>query len=618
MDGTFHRRHWLQGAATLTGYLATANSPVAALPRRHASGVVSGRLTGAEAIVETLQAEGCTVVYGIPGAQQNELWDTFKSKGMAYLLCTHEFSASCMADGYARVTGRPGVLAVVPGPGLTNALTGIGEALLDSIPMVAIVGEVACGDKARPFQVHALDHVGLLRPITKQVFVPTCVSEIPQTIRQAFRVAQTGEPGPTAVVIPYNLLIDKVAVESPPLPLLGLPFDAAAFDQAVGLLCRHRGRIGIYAGQGCMEHTPALVAVAEMLQAPVATSVSGKGVIPENHPLAVGWGYGPHATRTAEKVFEKVDAVLAIGVKYSEVSTGFYGDPKKPCQIHVDANAANLGRVMPTSVCVQADAGVFLHHLLGCGQYLARPVDGGLQECIRRNKHADARCHARVRAKCGIAPMQLILALRQQLPIDAALFVDVTVSEHLAAEAFTVCRSRSYFNPVNNQSMGWSIPAALGAQMAQPGRCVATLTGDGSLLMSGLELSTAARTGLPVKFFVLDDQAYEYMQQLQLPAYRRTTATVLAQLDYPSLAQGLGIAYQRIDHPAALAEGIRGALCHAGPVLVQVCIDYSDCEIRWIDAVRNRYIDELSVAQKARFLARISARTLDPRPEVSD
>src|SRR5205085_4109813 len=198
---------------------------------------------------ETLQKEGAGCVFGIPGAQENELWDAMKSKGLPHLLSTHEFSAACMADGYARATGRPGVLCVVPGPGVTNSLSGLGEALLDSVPVVAIVGDVGRGKKARPFQVHSLDQVALLKPVTKCVFDVRCVGDIPAAVQQAFALARSGEPGPTAVVIPYNLLLESHDYRVPPPPGPELPWDEAAADRAVGLLADRKLRVGIYAGQ---------------------------------------------------------------------------------------------------------------------------------------------------------------------------------------------------------------------------------------------------------------------------------------------------------------------------------------------------------------------------------
>jgi acetolactate synthase-1/2/3 large subunit len=573
------------------------------------SGAVSGHMTGARALVETLIQEGTCCVFGIPGAQENELWDTMKARGLGYLLVTHEASAAMMADGYARSTGKPGVICVVPGPGLTNALTGIGEALLDSIPMVCIIGDVARGEKYRPFQVHDLPLVALAQPVTKGVYEVKCAAEIPTAVRQAFQLAQCGEPGPVAVIIPYNLLIDTAKYHSLPLAPAGLPLDEAACQHALALLSDRKLQVGIYAGLGCMDYAPVLVAAAELLQAPVATSVSGKGVIPENHPLAVGWGYGPQGTRTAEQVFKSVDLVLAIGVRYSEVSTANYADPQHRL-IHVDINPHNLGRIMKTEVCVHADAGVFLARLHEQADCLRRPSNCKLVERIQHLKCQEQKINAEVYAHCGADPIAFVLALRRCTCPDALVFVDVTMTEHLAAEAFQVVQPRTYFNPTDNQAMGWSIPAALGAQRVHPGRLTVTITGDGCLLMSAMEISTAAREGLPVKFFVLDDQAYGYMQALQKPAYKRTTATVLARLDYAALAKALGVGYQEIASNCDLEACIRGALEMPGPVLTRVVTDYGKRPVRFIHAAKGQFTKELTTEQKVRFAARLGVRSV--------
>src|SRR5437763_4535235 len=248
----------LTGLAALPGPEAEAG-----VIRRGPDGSVRGKLTGAEALVETLLAEGTCCVFGIPGAQENELWDALKARRLPYLLVTHEFSAAAMADGCARSTGQPGVLCVVPGPGLTNALSGIGEALLDSVPLVCVVGDVARGDKYHAFQVHDLPQVGLLQQVTKGVFEVKHVGEIPCAVGQAFRLAEAGEPGPTAVVVPYNLLIESHKYHCPPAAPLPVPHDEEALQRAVALLGDRRLRVGIYAGQGCMDYSCGLVRLAE-------------------------------------------------------------------------------------------------------------------------------------------------------------------------------------------------------------------------------------------------------------------------------------------------------------------------------------------------------------------
>jgi acetolactate synthase-1/2/3 large subunit len=578
-------------------------------------GVVAGKMTGAEALVETLLQEGTECVFGIPGAQENELWDVMKSRHLGYLLVTHEFSAAAMADGYARTTGKPGVLCVVPGPGVTNSLTGIGEALLDSVPLVCVVGDVARGDKYRPFQVHELPQAGLLRQVTKEVIEVKHVGEIPLAVRRAFWVAKCGEPGPAAVVIPYNLLIEAHKFNCPPLCPPAIPFDENAFQCALGLLADRKLRVGIYAGLGCMDYSPTLVRLAETLQAPVATSVSGKGAMPECHPLAVGWGYGPQGTRTAERVFKKVDLVLAIGVRFSEVSTAFYALPQHRHLIHVDINPNNLGRIMRTEVCVNADAGLFMERLLGHADVICRPAEAKLVQKIKRLKHAEYGKNTEVYARCGADPMAFLLTLRRISRRDALVFVDVTVAEHWSAEVFGVAQPRTYFNPTNNQAMGWSIPASIGAQRVHPGRQTIAVIGDGCFLMTAMEISTAAREHLPVKFFVLDDQAYGYMQLLQKPAYLRTTATILARLDYAALAKGFGVAYQEVVCTEGLAAAVRCALDQPGPVLTRVVVDYRKRPVRWIEAAKRRFTQELSTEQKVRFLARMGSRALDHHPQ---
>src|SRR5262249_367033 len=255
-----------------------------------------------------------------------------------------------------------------------------------------------------------------------------------------------------------------------------------------------------------------------------------------------------------------------------------------------------------------------LAKLLENADCLRRSGDSRLCERIRLARVEESRRHAHLHGGCGADPMALILGMRRCLPDDGLMFVDVTCSEHLAAEAFRVCQPRTYFNPTDNQAMGWSIPAALGAQRAWPGRPVFALTGDGCFLMTAMEISTAARASLPVKFFVLDDQAYHYMQELQRPAYHRTTATILARMDYPALAQGFGVAYSEITRNDQIESVIRGAMAHPGPVLIRVCTDYAKLKIRWIDAVRKKFTDELTPAQKVRFAARAGSRALDSRP----
>jgi len=347
-----------------------------------------------------------------------------------------------------------------------------------------------------------------------------------------------------------------------------------------------------------------------MLQAPVATSVSGKGCMPDSHPLAVGWGYGKQGTRTAEKVFRDVDLVLAVGVRFSEVSTANYAIPKTHV-IHVDANPTNLGRNVETCVSVCADAPLFLDRLLAQASVLKRPSSPPLVKKIHDVRQIDRRENSVPKITRAVDPMYFLTQLRCALGPEELIFVDVTASTHWASEAIGVEGPRRYFTPANNQSMGWAIPAAIGAQYVRPDRQVVSVTGDGCFLMSAMELSTAARTGLPVKFFVLDDGTYHYMQMLQEPVYQRTTATQIARINYAALSLGMGLQYNEICANPDVAPGIARALGLAGPVLTRVNISYEGREVRWLNALKSTYLSRLPTSAKLRMASRVGVRSID-------
>ncbi len=618
MSGQLNRREVL-GACGVAGTVAAAAAWGPARPAR-AGHVelgrfvkrpgVQGKMTGAQAVAAALACECAPCVFGIPGAQNNELWDALKARGVPYLLVAHEGSASVMADASARATGGVGVFAVVPGPGLTNSLTGIGEALHDSIPVIGIITDIDRSAQAPVGQVHGLANSAIVRPVVKDLIEVHHQAEIPGAIFQAFRVARAGEPGPAAVVIPFPLYAEVWDYSQPMPPPYPVPFDEAAYARALAHLSDRRRRVGIYAGLGCVEAVPALTAVAELLQAPVATSVSGKGCIPDAHPLAVGWGYGKQGTRAAEAAFKDVDLVLAVGVRYSEVSTANYAIPQPGALIHVDINPQNLGRNLPTHVCVCADARLFLDRLVADAAAIRRGPCPQLWQNIQRWRQVD-RCEAlTVRVERCVDPMFFLGQLRAVLGPEELVFVDVTAATHWASEAIEVQGPRRYFTPADNQSMGWSIPAAIGAQRVRPDRQVVAVTGDGCFLMSAIELSTAARAGLPVKCFVFDDGAYHYMRMLQEPVYRRTTATEIARIDYAAFAQAVGLGFNQIARNADVLPGLQRALATPGPILTQVIVSYEGREMRWLGALRSQYIQKLPNSQKVRLATRIGVRAL--------
>jgi acetolactate synthase-1/2/3 large subunit len=576
---------------------------------------VQGRMTGAQAAAATLACLGVRCVFGIPGAQTNELWDAFKARGVPYLLVANETSASVMADASARATGEVGVFSVVPGPGLTNAMTGIGEALMDSIPIVGIVTDIDRSPGAKIGQVHGLNNAAILQPVVKVLLEAHHQAEIPGIIFQAFQYARDGEPGPVGVLIPYPLFAEVWDYDTPPPPPMPLPFDEAAYRQVLCRLADRSLRVGIYAGLGCVDNGGTLAAVAEMLNAPVATSVSGKGCIPDSHPLAVGWGYGRQGTKAAEKAFKDVDLVLAVGVRYSEVSTAYYAIPRHDNLIHVDANPNNLGRNVPACVTLCADSRLFFERLLADRAAISRPDCVDVRKKIAKSRKDDRAETVSIKISQCVDPMFLFSQMRCALGPDELIFIDVTAATHWASESIEVQGPRRYFAPADNQSMGWAIPAAIGAQRVRPDRQVVSVTGDGCFLMAAIEMSTAARACLPVKFFVLDDGSYHYMQMLQEPVYRRTTATQIARIDYRAFAQAVGIGFNEITSNIDALPGIQRALAYPGPVLTHVTVSYEGREIRWLNALRRQYIRKMPNEDRLRLAARIGVRVLTPKDD---
>ena len=262
-----------------------------------------------------------------------------------------------------------------------------------------------------------------------------------------------------------------------------------------------------------------------------------------------------------------------------------------------------------------ADARLFLDRLLADGAAIRRPDCIDVRKKIAKSRKDDRGEAASVKIAPCVDPMFFMSQFRCAVGPDELIFVDVTAATHWASEAIEVQGPRRYFTPADNQSMGWAIPAAIGAQRVRPDRQVVCVTGDGCFLMSAIEMSTAARACLPVKFFVLDDGGYHYMQMLQEPVYRRTTATEIARIDYAAFAQGVGIGFNQITDNGDALAGIQRALAYPGPVLTHVVVSYEGREIRWLNALRRQYIRKMPNEDQLRLAARIGVRVLTPKDD---
>jgi acetolactate synthase-1/2/3 large subunit len=567
------------------------------------------RIRGSDLVVRALEDAGVRFTFGIPGTHNIELYDALdRSERITPVLVTDEQSASFMADGVSRTSGTVGVVNLVPGAGVTHCLSGVAEAFMDNVPMVVL----ACGirsDTGRAFQLHDIDQLALLRPLTKAVLRPASADEIYPTVRRAFDIARHGTPGPVAVEIPaeFYLLTQQVSglayqpsEPPPPEPSPG------ALDGAAAILNAARHPV-IYAGNGAAACGGLLVELAERLGAPVATTIQGKGVFPETHPLWLWNGLGASTPPFVRDATVNADAMLAIGCRFSEVGTASYGFTPPAALVHVDINPQVLNRNFPARVAVVSDAAAFVKALLP-------RVDGG-----PRNPSSEiAAGHRRVQEEWGrhpsedrVTPAAFFAALDRAAP-HAIYATDSGNGTFLAMEHLRLDTPGRFIGPIDYSCMGYSVPASIGARLAHPERDVVALAGDGALLMTGLELLTASALGAGPLVCVLRDNELGQIAQFQRTALDRDTCSVLAPYSVDAFAAAVRADYLHARTDRDLDDTIGRALqaSRSGrAAMLEVAIDYSR-KTYFTRGVVATNLRRLPLGDRMRVLGRAAARHL--------
>jgi acetolactate synthase-1/2/3 large subunit len=533
---------------------------------------------GAEIVVRALEDEGIPFTFGIPGTHNIELYDALAgSAKVRPVLVTDEQSASFMADAVWRASGRLACVNVVPGAGLTHALSGIAEAFMDNVPMLVL----ACGirrDTGMAFQLHDVDQGAMARPVTKDVLRPERGEEIYGAIRRACRLARDGVPGPVMVEIPANLYFfrHEPAYEAyRPEPSGPASIPVAAVDRAVEILGRCRSPL-LYVGLGASGAGGGLVALAERLESPVSTTFQGKGVFPESHPLFLWPGFGASAPPFVRNIVRGCDATLAIGCRFGEVATGSYGAVPPGPLVHVDLCPEVPGRNYPVELGVVADAGAFVGSLLP--RLPARGDDPALRRAIASGR-AEVRQSARAPSSTGgIAPGLLLAALQESFGPETIFTTDSGNGTFLAVEMLTLDRPGHLLAPVDFSCMGYAVPAAIGAKLARPDAPVVALVGDGAFLMTGLELLTASQLGVPIVAIVLRDGELAQISQFQSVALDRQVCSTLPDYDVGSICRGVGVECLPLAAEHDLEAVLRRAASIAAsgrPVALEAAVDYS-------------------------------------------
>jgi acetolactate synthase-1/2/3 large subunit len=572
--------------------------------------------SGGAIVTRALEDEGIRLAFGIPGTHNIELYDALaESATVRTVLVTDEQSASFMADGAWRCSGRMACVNVVPGAGLTHAMSGIAEAFMDHVPMLVL----GCGirrDQRRAFQLHDVDQEAMVRPVVKATYRPGSGEELYSTIRTACAVARSGAPGPVFVEVSVELYLFKHQVELPVSGITGetqvdAPVDPGLLTRAIELL-RGAKRPLLYVGAGAAGARDEVRRLAELLDAPVSTTFQGKGVFPETHPLFLWPGFGLTAPAFAQKVAGRCDLTLAIGCRFSEVGTGSYAlEPQGPL-IHVDIDPAALGRNYPTEVEIAGDAATVLSLLLDALDGEARTPDESRRQAIRSG-HAEVReTWEKQRGGERVSPAHLLATAQRVFGAEAIYTTDSGNGTFLAMESLRLDEPGKFLAPVDYSCMGYSVPAALGAKLARPDCPVVALAGDGAFLMTGLETLTGVQEEIGVVVLVLRDRELAQIAQFQDTAMNRKVASAVHEYELEHLARGVGAEFLRMTSDDDVEEVLRQAdrLTRQGrPVLVDVEIDYSS-KTYFTKGVVKANLHRLPLRDRMRFIGRALARRI--------
>ncbi len=564
-----------------------------------------------------LEQLGIRFTFGIPGVHNTELYDALgASESITPVLVAHEGGGAFMADAVSRTGAGVGALLIVPAAGVTHAASGIGEASLDGIPMLVIAGGIR-RDLGRAYQLHDMDQHALLAPITKGRWRVDRHADVVPVIYEAYRLATSGEPGPVFIEIPVNLqLMPGDTGDIPafvPAPAMGHRASDANLARAAELLMGAK-HPGIFCGWGAVDAGQELRQLAESLGAPVTTTLQGLSAFPANHPLHAGFALGPAAVPAVENAFRDCDCLLAVGTRFAEIPTGSYGYEPPANLIHVDINPRVFGANYPTAVALEGDARAVLGALnaaLG-----AAPGAAERKSAVAAQVAADKRRYREEwlahDSKDRVNPQRFFDALRRRLPDDGIVVADDGNHTFLIAELMPIHAPRAFFSPSDFNSMGYCIPAVIGAKLARPDRTVVGIVGDGAARMTGLEMATAVAQKVGVVWFIFNDGELAQIAQAQETPYNRKTCTVLPELDFEGLAKANRVGYRVMRNDSDIDRVIGDALAAAAagePVLIDVRIDYSR-RTRFTEGVIRTNLKRFGLADQARLVGRALWRRL--------
>ena len=525
--------------------------------------------SGAQWLVAALEAEGIDILFGYPGGAIMPVYDALVDSKLRHILVRHEQGAALAADGYARVSGRIGVCLATSGPGATNLLTGIANAYLDSVPMLAITGQVASGLMGTDaFQ--EVDIFGMSLPVVKHSFIVRRAEDVAATVHQACAIARSGRPGPVLIDLPKDIALARAAARAaqPHPALVPLAPNAAALAAAHALLTHsERPLLYVGGGVGMARAEAALRAFAATTGIPSVCTLKGLGAIDPDAPGHLGM-LGMHGSPAANHAVQSCDLLLVVGARFDDRATGKLDTFAPGARVvHIDVDAAEIGKLRSAQIAL---AGSMPLALAALAQPL--PIAPWRKHCAALRALYANRYDA---PGTDIYAPALLRDLSLAAGDQAIVSCDVGQHQMWVAQHWHIHSPHAHLTSGGLGAMGYGLPAALGAQLAQPGSCVICVTGDGSIMMNIQELATARRYGIPVKIVLLDNACLGMVRQWQELFFeeRYSEVDLSDNPDFVALAQAFGIEAFGIDTRAQVSGAIRRLLDARGPILCHVRID---------------------------------------------
>ena len=543
--------------------------------------------SGSELLLESLRRQQVEVFFGLPGGAVLPLYDALYSANIRHLLVRHEQAAAFAADGYARVTGKPGVCLGTSGPGATNLITGLTSAMMDSIPVVALTGQVPLALIGKDAFQEA-DTIGISLPSTKQSFLVRSASEVPGVIQAAFKSAVSGRPGPVLVDLPKSVLMETAEANFPPaagqVPAES-PHEWTDDDlgRAADMILESK-RAVLYAGGGVITANASeeLRELADLTHIPLTTTLMGLGCFPSRHPLSLGM-LGMHGSYATNSAICQCDLLIAVGARFDDRVTGrLNGFAPNAKKIHLDVDPSEVNKNVRVDVGLVGDAKESLRAILAVlrrrnipprverQQWLQRIESWRSEHPLTYDKYAN-----------NVKPQFVIETLAQYASEDAIVAVDVGQHQMWGAQFWNFTRPRTWLSSSGLGSMGYGFPAAMGAQMAFPNRQVIAIVGDGGFQMTLNDLATVVQYRVPVKIAIINNRALGMVRQWQEIFFEKRYCDIDLDFapDFVKLADAYGIRGARVEHRTDVADAVQDFLSDREPRL----IDF------WVDPAENVY-----------------------------